>query len=51
MTTIDALVRGIAEQVCNGDVLLGFSARHIYPDMNVLGALLKEIKMKDLLVT
>lgn len=51
METLDSLVQGMPQLVQDGAVLLGLSAWHIYPDINVLGATQKEIKMEDPLVS
>lgn len=50
LQTLDALVQGMPHQVRNGSVLLGLSAWHLYPDMDVLGARPQAIKMNDSLI-
>jgi hypothetical protein len=50
MVSMNNLVTGVPQRVQDGALLLGLSAWHPYPDMVVYGAVIKEIRYKDLLV-
>jgi hypothetical protein len=50
MTTVDKLIRGEPHNVTNGAVLLGLSAWHLYPTMNVLSRGREPILLEDQLV-
>lgn len=47
LSAVDRLVQGIPQQVQDGAVLLGMSAWHLYPDMEVLGEEIKSIHQGD----
>ncbi|MCJ1394812.1 hypothetical protein MMC18_007692, partial [Xylographa bjoerkii] len=50
MVTVDNLVAGVAQSVQSGEVLLGLSSWHLYPDMSVLSFEVKNIVQNDNLV-
>ncbi|MCJ1400580.1 hypothetical protein MMC11_003786 [Xylographa trunciseda] len=50
MTTLDKIISGEPHRVSQGNVLLGISAWHIFPDLNVVGAAFKTVEFKDPLV-
>ncbi|KAL9094161.1 MAG: hypothetical protein Q9165_003576 [Trypethelium subeluteriae] len=50
LRALECLVQGIPQQVQDGAVLLGISAWHLYPDMEVLGEEIKSIPQNDKLL-
>ncbi len=50
LSTVDKLVRGVAQNVQNGAVLLGLAAWHIYPDMLALARSAHIIRQNDSLI-
>lgn len=49
MQVVDGLIRGVPQQAQTGDVFLGLTAWHLFPDIIVLGALTIPVRMKDTL--
>lgn len=49
-TTMDNLMSGIAQEVHDGEHLIGIHAWHLYPDMIVFGGRNVEVKMNDDLI-
>ena len=50
MTTLDKIISGEPHRVSKGSVLVGISAWHIFPDLNVVGAATTAIEFRDPLV-
>ena len=50
LKTMECLVQGMPQQMTTGEILLGLSAWHIYPDLVVVDAAVTNISQKDALV-
>ena len=50
LTTVNNLVAGIPQSVQRGEILLGLSSWHLYPDMSVISHEFKSIQQNDSLI-
>ena len=50
MTLLDKLINGMPQSISKGAVLLGLSAWHIFPDLNVVGTTTANILFRDTVV-
>ncbi|MCJ1380103.1 hypothetical protein MMC17_003206 [Xylographa soralifera] len=51
MSTLDKIICGMPHSVSKGSILIGISAWHIFPDLDVVGNATKAIQFKDPLVS
>jgi hypothetical protein len=50
MTTMDRLVSGMPQSIHTGEILLGLSSWHLYPDISAQGPKVTEVRQKDNLI-
>lgn len=50
MTIMDRLISGMPQRIQTGEILLGLSSWHLFPDISVLGDKVTEVRQKDSLV-
>ena len=50
LCAMECMVQGVPQQIQDGSVLLGISAWHLYPDMQILGDKITQVQQNDLLM-